>query len=184
MCSNFVWHKTEITSSTIMYTPLSNGEVIPCTRMSRLTEGDSMSKSIYENNYDKMVNLGIITEEGQPTFKEYKKMQSENFMDLNLDVLSISNTETIVSMAHNFVQEGDVMADPDMEIRIIPDKHMIEALSFRQDNGGIYYRVYSDDGTLVNPALKDDLNSFLGQWLQNLIDQGFPNNGSQVSVST
>ena len=100
-----------------------------------------MSKSIYENNFDKMVKLGIITAEGQPTFKEYKKMQSKNFMDLNMDVLSISNTETIISMAHNFIQEGDVMADPDMEIRIIPDKQMIEALmgnkEKRSDPGNI-----------------------------------------------
>ena len=64
-------------------------------------EGEIVSKSIYENNYDKMVKLGIITAEGQPTFKEYKKMRSKNFMDLNMDVLSISNTETIISKSQS-----------------------------------------------------------------------------------
>ena len=70
---------------------------------------------------------------------------------------------------------GDVMADPDMEIRIIPSMKMVEALTFQQDNMGIYQQVYLEDGRFY-PSLKKELNNFLNTWLKNLIEQGFSNN--------
>ena len=75
-------------------------------------------------------------------------------------------------MAHNYIQEGDVMADPDMEIRICPDLHSVEALTYQQDGLGIYQAVYPEPGK-VDLKLKRDLNQFLNQWLTNLIEQGF-----------
>jgi uncharacterized protein YqiB (DUF1249 family) len=109
-----------------------------------------------------------------PTFQEAKKMKSGAFMDLNLDYLTKTEKGIVIAMAHNFIQNGDVMADPDMEIRIIPEMKMVEALSFKQDGAGIYQQVYADEAeTKYYPRLKKELNSFLGMWLKNLIDQGF-----------
>jgi hypothetical protein len=64
------------------------------------------------------------------------------------------------------------MADPDMEIRIYPEKKMVEALTYQQDGLGIFQRVYPSEG-MVCPQLKVQLNRFLGQWLRNLEQQGF-----------
>ncbi|MCD4677830.1 MAG: DUF1249 domain-containing protein, partial [Desulfobacula sp.] len=64
--------------------------------------------------------------------------------------------------------------DPDMEIRIIPKMKMVEALTFQQDNMGIYQQVYLEDGRYY-PKLKNELNNFLNSWLKNLIEQGFCN---------
>jgi len=66
------------------------------------------------------------------------------------------------------------MADPDMEIRIIPKMKMVEALTFQQDNMGIYQQVYLEDNRYY-PRLKNELNHFLNSWLKNLIEQGFCN---------
>ena len=134
-----------------------------------------MKKTRYENMFNKMVKLGIINQDGSLKFTEYLKLKSCCFMDLNIDHLSHKdNEDIIISIAHNYIQNGDVMADPDMEIRIIPKMKMVEALSFKQDHMGIYQQVYLEDGNYY-PKLKNDLNNFLNSWLKNLIDQGFCN---------
>jgi hypothetical protein len=46
-------------------------------------------------------------------------------------------------MGHNYRQNGDLVPDPDMEIRILPEPGMAEALSY-QDSFG-YRRVYFDN---------------------------------------
>lgn len=131
-----------------------------------------MRKTVYETNFSLMVKLGIITPAGVPTFKESKKMKSGAFMDLNMDFLINTDKGIVISMAHNFVQNGDVMADPDMEIRIVKGTQMVEALSYRLDTMGINNHVYETE-TKFYPQLKKELNSFLNTWLKNLISQGF-----------
>ena len=132
---------------------------------------------IYETMYNKLVKLGIINQDGSLKFDEYIKLKSGIFMDLNIDHLSHKDDENsiVISLAHNFIQNGDVMADPDMEIKIIPSMKMVEALTFQQDSTGTYQQVYLEDGRFY-PTLKKDLNNFLNSWLKNLLQQGFSNN--------
>jgi len=136
-----------------------------------------MKKIIYEIMYEKLVKLGIIHQDGSLKFNECLKLKSGIFMDLNIDHLSHKDDDRsiVISLAHNYVQDGDVMADPDMEIRIIPSMKMVEALTFQQDSTGTYQQVYLEDGRFY-PTLKKDLNDFLNYWLKNLIEQGFSNN--------
>ncbi len=136
-----------------------------------------MKNMIYETMYNKLVKLGIINQDGSLKFDEYIKLKSGIFMDLNIDHLSHKDDENsiVISLAHNFIQNGDVMADPDMEIKIIPSMKMVEALTFQQDSTGTYQQVYLEDGRFY-PTLKTDLNNFLNSWLKNLIEQGFSNN--------
>jgi len=127
--------------------------------------------------FKKLVKLGIINQDGSLKFNEYLKLKSGIFMDLNIDHLSHKDDDRsiVISMAHNYIQDGDVMADPDMEVRIIPSMQMAEALTFQQDSTGTYQQVYLEDGRFY-PILKKDLNDFLNYWLKNLIEQGFSNN--------
>ena len=136
-----------------------------------------MKTIIYETMYNKLVKLGIINQDGSLKFDEYLKLKSGIFMDLNVDHLSHKDDENsiVISIAHNYIQDGDVMADPDMEVKIIPSMKMVEALTFQQDSTGTYQKVYLEDGRFY-PALKKDLNDFLNHWLKNLIQQGFSNN--------
>ena len=119
---------------------------------------------IYETIYKKLDNLGILDVD------EYKKLSSDGFMDLSIDVLSNNKTHKEIALSHNYIQNGDVMADPDMQIKI---HKMAEALTYQQDGLSIYQQVYSDDKAKVNPKLKKQLNNFLSQWLTNLKKQGF-----------
>jgi len=122
---------------------------------------------IYEQIYKKLNNLlpsGIEKFCANP--ERHIKLKAEGVMDLNIDVI------TWKAMAHNFIQNGDVMADPDMEIRIHREQKTAEALTFQQDSLGIYQEVYPVSG-IINTAVKKSLNTFLLTWLGNLKKQGF-----------
>lgn len=135
---------------------------------------------VYEKIYkklDRLIPLGVKElQEGEG----FIKLKSEGYMDLDVDSLRDKEHPKggqdghcfIIAMAHNHIQNGDVMADPDMEIAIYPEMKMAEALTYQQDGLGIYQRVYPEPG-LVNVRMKRELNSFLNQWLDNLKNQGF-----------
>lgn len=140
-----------------------------------------MRKLIYQVMFDKLQKIGLIDKRGYPVFGEHTKIVNKPYMDLSVDNLG-SDVEKgypifKISLAHNFIQNGDLMADPDMEIRIYPYAGFIEALSYQLDSMGIYQVVYPEPGK-VYPKRKKELNRFLNQWLTNLIDQGFKFNPS------
>lgn len=134
---------------------------------------------IYNTIFNKLVKIGIINKEGNRNFEWALKLKSGGYMDLNIDFLYEENGRYTIAIAHNYLQNGDVMADPDMEISIIPDMKMAEALTFRQDGLlAMNQNVYSFDengNKLVNPKLKTKLNKFLNMWMGNVVKQGFKN---------
>ena len=132
-----------------------------------------MKKLIYEVMFDKLIKIGIINKSGELNFKDYIKVKNSPYMDLNINRLYSDKKDVIrISLSHNFIQNGDLMGDPDMEIYIHKNLKMIEALTYRLDSLGIYQVVYPDENT-VYPKRKKDLNRFLNQWLTNIIEQGF-----------
>jgi len=125
---------------------------------------------IFETIYRKLDKLGAIAalEAGQ----DYAKSQLGGaFMDLNMDVLERRADTIVIALSHYFEQNGDLCADPDMEIRIYPARRMAEALTFQQAIPPIYSEVYPAPGK-VAPKLQRELNSFLNTWLGNCIKQG------------
>ena len=100
------------------------------------------------------------------------------YMAVSIDVLSVDRHtvagrewyEMIVAVAHNYVQEGDVMADPDVEFLVTPAG--VAPLSFQQDPG-IYRRWAWKDkgGWRYNKRGQADLAVFCSQWMQNIKDQ-------------
>lgn len=100
------------------------------------------------------------------------QLNSPGMMDLNFDYVGKDERGHIIALSHYFKQGGDLVADPDMQILVIPEKEMAEALSFQ--NQFLYQEVYEKENgvTYVRPKLKRDLNSFLNQWLTNAINQG------------
>lgn len=122
-----------------------------------------MNKNIFRDIYVQLQTIGILDETG--TMKQsYMRFESEGLMDLHVDNLLNSR----ISVAHNGIQNGDVMADPDMEVLIYPERQEAEGMTFQNDYLGIYQEVY-DDGK-PNVKLQADLNIFLHDWLQNIID--------------
>jgi uncharacterized protein YqiB (DUF1249 family) len=123
-----------------------------------------MRRTVYESIYSRLQQLGILEENGVMQ-AEYLKFKSDGLMDLNVDRLAPDR----IALAHNGIQNGDVMSDPDVEVRIYPDQKAAEALTFQNDYLGIYQQVYPEPGKFY-PKLKKDLNVFLDDWLCNMIE--------------
>ena len=105
----------------------------------------------------------------------YVKLEVSGFMDLHINLLE-KDPETgavEISLAHYREQNGDMISDPDMTVRVYMDRQMAEALSY-QDTFG-YRKVYTQGkhNTWVNTNAKRELNHFLNFWLQNLKSKGF-----------
>lgn len=121
----------------------------------------------YEDNYEKLIRLIPDLESGK---FEAKKLKADGFMDLNVDLLLCEKHRILVALSHYYKHpSGDMIADPDMELAVYPDRKMAEALSY-QDMFG-YRRVYPSEDQ-VDLRAKQELNSFLSQWLSNLLSQG------------
>jgi len=131
---------------------------------------------IYETIFKKLDKLGVI--DLIKNDKEAAKAQSSGFMDLGFDrLVNDPSGAAIIALHHYYVQMGDMMADPDMQIRVfldttILDTAMAEAMTYQQDSLGIYQEVYPEPDK-VNMKLKGQLNRFLLTWLNNLLNQGF-----------
>lgn len=117
---------------------------------------------IYKRIYKKLEELGLLN------IKEHAKIDCMGgMMPLSVDVLYKTKDGVRMALAHNFIQNGDVMADPDMEIMVYPDRKMAEAMTYQLDSLGIYHEVYPEPGK-VNLKLKKELNDFLSSWLSQL----------------
>lgn len=123
-----------------------------------------MRRTVYEMIFARLQQMGIINENGEMQ-TSYMKFVSSGLMPLNVDKL----TYDTIALAHNGKQNGDVMADPDIEVRIYPDLKMAEALTFRNDYMGIYQEVYPEPGKYY-PKLKKELNDFLNNWLKTMTE--------------
>ncbi|MFX1365615.1 MAG: DUF6908 domain-containing protein [Promethearchaeota archaeon] len=125
---------------------------------------------IYQDIYrllSEIVDLSTLRDQG------YLKYKSSGFMDLNVDFLMEDEQKReIIALSHYYKQNGDMIADPDMELRIdyAWDNPTCEALSY-QDYFG-YKKVYNEIGNF-DPKIKADLNEFLLIWLKNLKNQQF-----------
>jgi uncharacterized protein YqiB (DUF1249 family) len=124
---------------------------------------------IYERIYQKLDQLGINGLIASGT--EAAKSTASGYMDLSFDRLYDEEGAVVIALAHYYKQNGDLCADPDMEIRVYPQRGMAEALTFQQAIPPIYQQVYPAPGKVI-PALKKSLNSFLLTWLNNAIAQG------------
>jgi uncharacterized protein YqiB (DUF1249 family) len=122
---------------------------------------------IYQDNYKKLKRLGILD-------VDYIKKRVAGYQDLIVEKIEDNPKYKIISMAHYFEQNGDLMADPEMTVKIYPTG-MCEALSYRLDSLQIDEYVYQTVGgqEMVNTKRKTELNNFLKTWLNNLIGQGF-----------
>ena len=121
---------------------------------------------IYKRNYLRLRELGLLD------IKEYAKLKNEPYMALSVEWIGGESDYRLLSICHYGEQNGDLMRDPDMVLRVYDAMEQVEALSFRNDYVGVYQVVYPAPD-VVHLGLKRELNRFLETWLKNLKDQGF-----------
>lgn len=93
-----------------------------------------------------------------PEVPEYVRSQVSGFADLNLDLLSRDGEIITVALSHYYEQNGDVIPDPGMVVRIDTNAETVEALTFQDTY--TYREVYLD-GNRADVKAKKELNEFL-----------------------
>ncbi len=132
-------------------------------------------QTIYEKNYDRLMAIAPGLEDKLENYKHdsiYGKSVKTGYMDFNLEVLDRDKTGFYIAISHYFESNGDLVADPDMEIFLNLQKRTIEALHFQ--DAYRYIEVYPDkrNRDLFSKHQKKDQNDFLADWLRNLKNQG------------
>ena len=128
-----------------------------------------MLTTVYHRNYQKLLQL--IPQLAELQTGHYLRFEAgAAFMPLSVDTLDRSGSFLRIALAHNFEMNGDLVPDPDMELRVDLEGGTVEALTFQDQLA--YHEVYPAPGK-VCPDLKKSLNSFLSTWLTNLRNQGF-----------
>lgn len=103
--------------------------------------------------------------------------KSPGFMDLCMENLHYQDHEgnPVFCMAHYGRQNGDLMADPDMEFSVNYKDGRIRPMTYQNDYFGMYQQVFRTiNGKLMySEKLLRDLDGFLWQWLKTIELQGF-----------
>ena len=121
-----------------------------------------LSQSIYNKLIKIIPDIATREEAGK------SKLSSDALMDLNLDILSRQSNIIRIALSDYYKKNGDMMADPDMEI--IFNTELMTANAMTYQDSMIFQSAEQDGG--INQKLVISLNEFLDQWLQNCIDQG------------
>lgn len=88
----------------------------------------------------------------------YMKFIASGMMDLNIEIIG----ENRIAMAHNYEMNGDLMADPDIELIFDNESQILVPQTYQQDNLQYYTTIEQ------NPSLKDELSNFMKEWLSNI----------------
>lgn len=131
--------------------------------------------SLVSANYQLLVELNIISKDG--ALREYSRLTSSGFMDLVLEPLpfmsSITEKDAIFfSLAHYFIQNGDMCQDPELVLMAYPEKQEVHAYSFQQAIPPVFHEAFDENGR-ERKLLGNQLNSFLNTWLTTGIQQQF-----------
>ncbi len=97
----------------------------------------------------------------------YASLHSEGYTDLSFEWIG----EDRLVIAHYSEQNGDLMADPDMELIVDFEKKTMMPATYQNDYLGVYQEVYSGEDKW-RPKLSKQLTSFLNTWLRNVEFQG------------
>lgn len=117
-------------------------------------------------NYRKMQKLFPAIMDGTCRYMQFGAGEA-------FDPLHVGNYgDGMITLSHTYEQNGDVMYDPRMELRVDHKEKTIEAASFENRGFGLRQDVYPEEGKYI-PRLRKELNSFLKQWLKNIGEQGY-----------
>jgi hypothetical protein len=103
------------------------------------------------------------------------RIEVEGFMPLCIEYVGEGPRGGIlVSIAHYYLQNGDLMADPDLSVEVQPSGEWLP-VAYQQDGLGIYQEaVYLErDKVIERQRLVNDLLVFMQMWDENIKEQGY-----------
>ena len=121
--------------------------------------------SIPEQNYQFVMKMAGEVLRGDVDSKTFEA--GAGFMPLTIEQVG----DNFIAISHYYEQNGDAMADPDMEFAYDNERKTLQARTYQQDALQRYDEVYGDDG--YNEQLEEELNLFAHQWFQTIEQQGY-----------
>ena len=106
--------------------------------------------------------------------KELLKVHNDPWMSFNIEYIGDKYNQDTYALAHYGKQNGDMMADPDMEFIIV--KESFVPCTFQNDYIPIFQQSIELDDNLrlvMRRRLLRQLIDFSNTWAKNLKDQGF-----------
>ena len=98
---------------------------------------------------------------------DYVRFESDTYEPLYIERIN----EDQLAMAHTYVQNGDIMYDPEIVFYVDDKNKTLRPMTYEQSDMGVYQRVYDpDDDALTRPnrKLERDINDMFRTWSQNL----------------
>jgi hypothetical protein len=96
-----------------------------------------------------------------------------SFMAACVEIIGRTGLGPLISIAHYYVHNGDMMRDPDVVFVIGADQH-VYPISYRQDGIGIYQEaaIVEDGQWRVRPKMQADIVKFCNDtWFPNINEQ-------------
>jgi len=93
------------------------------------------------------------------------------FMSVSVEVIFEDSKFKIISLAHYFLQNGDLMADPEMCFLFSKAQGVYFPIYYKQDTMGVEEEsVGMEDGeiTCLNLTLQQEHTRFANMWLRNI----------------
>lgn len=98
---------------------------------------------------------------------DHVRLKAPHMEPLSLEWIS----ENELSVMQTYEQNGDLMMDPEITLRVDHTARLVYPLTFRQDGLGLYQEV--GNGTQVNLELRRKLNRFFVDWMHNIENTGY-----------
>jgi len=123
--------------------------------------------SMYESNYLRLLNLIPELERIDGCYRS--RVAGE--CDLHLEILQRERYTLTMSMTYYFSNETEIVADPDMLVRVYFDGQLAEAMSLGKDHRHVQFRrLFRAHGNELGRRWTRNL--ILNKWLEYLLDQG------------
>jgi uncharacterized protein YqiB (DUF1249 family) len=123
--------------------------------------------TVHHRNYLKLLRL--LPDLDQLQAGAFLRLEAAGFMPLTVDILHRRGSRLLLALAHHFEAQGDLVPDPDMELRADLEARTVEALTYQDAQR--FDHVYARPGRM-QVDLRRSLDDFLSLWLSNLHAQG------------
>lgn len=125
------------------------------------TTENRLQKTVEQKNYEQLEKLVPDLLERKT---DYVKFFSPGMEPVSMEWIGSNR----IAISAYYLQNGDMMADPDMEFVVDKKNGTLSARTFQNDGMGIYQSAENYNGQVDNPKLVQDLNSFTHSWLKQI----------------
>jgi len=91
------------------------------------------------------------------------KYSTPHFMDLNIEIIG----DNRIAVSHYYEVNGDMLADPDVELIVDNENKLLFPMTYQQDNLQVFYDLNT------RPDMSESLNNFMQDWLSKIKDNHY-----------